>query len=147
MLSPKWSEALAALQGHEPEGISWKYTGVHDPKPIANLLQSNEEIPQYVRTTLGRLLAPPSSYIGGRLQYRKPTKRAKLTRSSSSKERKAKIYIAEQMNTGQKFQSAVDMAAEKFHMSESWARNLDKDIVENELRRLMSKLDPGTLQP
>lgn len=66
LLPSEWSEALAALQGHEPEGISWKYTGVHDPKPIAKLLQGNEDIPNYIRKTLGRLLAPPSEYVGGR---------------------------------------------------------------------------------
>jgi len=79
LLLPKnWSDALAALQGHQAEGIRWRYVGKHDPKPLAALLGGSEPIPQYVRETLSRLLAPPKGYQGGKLIYKNP-ERGRLT--------------------------------------------------------------------
>lgn len=147
LLPPEWSEALAALQGHEAEGISWKYTGIHDPKPIAKLLQGNGDIPDYVRKTLGRLLAPPSEYVGGRLIYKEPNKRAMDTRTKLSRDHRAIILIAQLRGGGEKFESAVEIAAKKFKMSAGWAKSLSQDDYETKLEELLKMLDPGTLQP
>ena len=147
LLPEAWSDALAALQGHERCGISWEYVGKHNPQWLADLLAGDDPIPQYVRETLSRLLLPPKGYIGGRLSYSAPKKRAIHFRASLSKSEQAKLYIADRMNAGEKFDTAVKEAAAKFGMSVGWARNLKPADSTKALSKLKQKLDHGTLQP
>lgn len=149
-LPTHWSSALAALQGHKPSGISWEYVGNHDAKPISELLKGTEPIPQYVRDTLSRLLVPPKGYLGGKLKYIKPSNRAIQLRKRLQKEMKAYHFIrelTEKKTPKTKFDTAVEMAAEKYRMSRSWARNLNSLTKYQWLSLLQKSLDPGTLVP
>ena len=150
MLPENWSDALAALQGHKQEGIRWRYTGKHDAKPLAELLKGTEPIPEYVRDVLGRLLAPPRGYQGGKLKYIKPSKRAVDLERRHRREIDAKRYIYELMHVNEphtKFDTAIELAAKKFRMSQSWAKNLKALSLEKLLLKLSTSLDEGTLLP
>jgi len=150
LLTDEWSHALASLQGHKRAGIAWEYVGKHDMKPIAELLKGAEPIPQYVRDTLSRLLNPPKGYQGGKFKYLKPSKRAIQRRNRLNKEMHAYEYIRDLVEVKKpktKFDTAVEMAAKKYGMSLSWARNLKKITADNWFSSLFDTLDPGTLLP
>lgn len=152
LLEKSWSDALAALQGHQSEGIRWRSVDKHDSKPLAELLEGREPIPQYVRETLSRLLVPPKGYQGGKLKYAKPRDRAIRLETRHKKEIAALRYIQDAMHVKEPrtiFDAAVEDAAKKYGMSKAWARNLKaKTLTPEELISLLSKvLDPGTLLP
>jgi hypothetical protein len=146
-LPKNWSDALAALQGHQSEGIRWRYVGKHDPKPLAALLGGSEPIPQYVRETLSRLLAPPKGYQGGKLKYAKPQKRSINLEKRHRTEIDALRYIHELMQVREP--RTIFDAAGKFGMSKAWARNLKAKALTQEelLSKLSEALDAGTLLP
>ena len=151
LLLPKnWSDALAALQGHQAEGIRWRYVGKHDPKPLAALLGGSEPIPQYVRETLSRLLAPPKGYQGGKLIYKKPGTRSINLEKRHRTEMEAKRYIYELMHVKEprlRFEAAVHSATEKYRLSIGWAKNLKALTQEELFSKLFEALDSGTLLP
>ena len=151
-LPKNWSDALAALQGHQAEGIRWRYVGKQDPKPLAALLGGSEPIPQYVRETLSLLLVPPKGYQGGKLKYVKPQKRSINLEKRYRTEMEALRYIHELMHMREPrtiFDAAVEDAADKYGMSKAWARNLKaKALTPEELiLKLSDVLDAGTLLP
>jgi hypothetical protein len=151
LLLPKnWSDALAALQGHQAEGIRWRYVGKHDPKPLGALLGGSEPIPQYVRETLSRLLAPPKGYQGGKLIYKKPGTRSIKLEERHRTEMEAKRYIYELMYVKEPrlmFEAAVYYASEKYGWSIGWAKNLKALTQEELFSKLSEGHDPGTLLP
>ena len=150
LLEKSWSDALAALQGHQSEGIRWRYVGKHDPKPLAALLGGSEPIPQYVRETLSRLLAPPKGYQGGKLIYKKPGTRSIKMEKRHRTEMEAKRYIYELMHVKEPrlmFDAAVYAASEKYGLSIGWARNLKALTQEELFSKLFEALDSGTLLP
>ena len=150
LLEKSWSDALAALQGHQSEGIRWRYVDKHDPKPLAELLEGSEPIPQYVRETLSRLLAPSKGYQGGKLIYKKPGTRSINLEKRHRTEMEAKRYIYELMYVKEPrlmFEAAVYCAHEKYGLSIGWAKNLKALTQEELFSKLSERHDPGTLLP
>ena len=146
-LAPEWQNALNQLQGIERAGLGWRYTGVHDVKPLAAMLNSGEPVPPLVAKTIAVHLDPPKERWTGRLRHEPPPQRAIKFFSNKRKEEEALAYYKSKLEENG-WKRACFMTAEKFEVKESWVKNLTgRDIEEEVFSEASQCLDPSTWKP
>ena len=135
LLPKEWDDALCALQGHERAGLGWIVTGKFDPRPLSQLLMSGQPVPKKVSEILGRLLNPPKGYIGGRLKYRKPGKKALNLYKKEINYENAYFALMKKRNEGELAKSVIDGIAKDFGISRSTLEKLKKPSMAPWARR------------
>jgi len=146
-LPKEWSDAIDALQAVRRVGLGWEYTGKHNLMPLAKMLNSGEPVPPYVAKIISIHLAPPKGRWCGKLRYEPPPPRAINFWKKKRRERNAKIDIENLCKGGEKYETAINIVAEKNRRSKSWARNLPPIDDDRDIAEAMRRLDPSNLLP